>query len=66
MVRNGGQSVSDMLAESQSGLTSWINTNLEGCKPDHIKRAVSISISIMRTNVTKCFPILLISGRKNW
>merc|ERR1712227_634485 len=39
MVRNGGQSVSDMLAESQSGLTSWINTNLEGCKPDHIKRA---------------------------
>ena len=49
MVRNGGQSVSDMLAESQSGLNSWMLDNLDGCDDSTVNRAVSILIPILST-----------------
>jgi len=49
MVRNGGQSVSDMLAESQSGLNSWMLDNLDGCDASTVNRAVSILIPILST-----------------
>ena len=49
MVRNGGNSVSDMLADSQSGLTSWMLDNLDGCDNNTVNRAVSIPIPIIST-----------------
>ena len=47
MVRNGGNSVSDMLSDSQSGLTSWMLDNLDGCDDRTVNRAVSIPIPIL-------------------
>ena len=49
MVRNGGSSVEDMLADSQSGLNSWMLDNLDGCNDRTVNRAVSISYSIVST-----------------
>ena len=49
MVRNGGTSVSDMLADSQLGLKSWMLDNLDGCNDRTVNRAVSISIPILST-----------------
>ena len=49
MVRNGGSSVEDMLADSQSGLNSWMLDNLDGCNDRTVNRAVSISIPIQST-----------------
>ena len=49
MVRNGGTSVSDMLADSQLGLKSWMLDNLDGCNDRTVNRAVSIPIPILST-----------------
>ena len=46
MVRNGGNSVSDMLASTQEGLQKWTDDNLDGCRSSHIARAVSNSLPV--------------------
>ena len=51
MVRNGGNTVSDMLASTQEGLQKWTDDNLDGCRSSHIARAVSNSLPV-------AFPVL--------
>ena len=47
MVRNGGNTVSDMLASTREGLQKWTDDNLDGCKSSHTDRAVSNSLPVV-------------------
>ena len=51
MVRNGGNTVSDMLASTKEGLQKWTDDNLDGCRSSgrssHFARAVSNSLPVV-------------------